>query len=78
MDDLIPLHLLSAGDRAEIGYVGGSPSETQRLQELGIRQGSSVEIIRQGSPCIIRVAGARICFRENEAFQVLVRSRMNG
>jgi Fe2+ transport system protein FeoA len=47
----------------------------RRLQELGFRAGALLQMIRCGSPCILRVDGSTLCFREDESLRVLVRSR---
>jgi Fe2+ transport system protein FeoA len=38
-----------------------------------MRVGMSVELVQAGSPCIVKLDGARLAFRDNEAIQVLVR-----
>lgn len=50
----------------------GAPEAVLRLEELGIRRGSAIEVVQAGSPCIIRVAGHKLCFRDGEALSVLV------
>jgi ferrous iron transport protein A len=71
--DLIPLNLLAPGQSAHVGHVAGRPDEIQRLEELGIRGGAAIEMVRSGSPCIIRLAGQKYCFRTDELLNVLVR-----
>ena len=70
---VIPLAMLSAGERAEVTQVVGVPSHVHRLEELGVRAGTVVQMVQPGSPCIIRFSGSRLCFRESEALGVLVR-----
>lgn len=72
MDSLIPLRFLSAGQSGRIGQLMGDPHHVQRLEELGLRQGTLIQMVRAGSPCIIRLAGNKLCFRQNEALNVLV------
>jgi ferrous iron transport protein A len=71
--DLIPLSLLSPGQSGEIHAVAGVPEHARRLHELGFRQGVWVEMLRSGSPCIVRIDNSKLCFRDGEAFQVLVK-----
>ena len=78
MSELIPLRALSAGQAAEIGDITGDPQHVHRLQELGLRQGKIVEMVQPGSPCIIRMAGQKLCFRPSEALNVLVRPLVAG
>jgi Fe2+ transport system protein FeoA len=73
LHDLIPLSLLAPGQRAHVGYVSGQPHEVQRLEELGLRGGAAIEMVQTGSPCIIRLAGQKLCFRADELLHVLVR-----
>lgn len=73
MHDLIPLHLLSPGQSAHVGHISGRPDEIHRLHELGLCGGAAVEMVQSGSPCIIRLAGQKLCFRADELLHVLVR-----
>jgi len=75
MVSTIPITALRRGDVAEIAQVVGSPEHVRRLEELGLRDGARLEIVRAGSPCIIRVAGTTLCFREDELLRVLVTPR---
>jgi Fe2+ transport system protein FeoA len=69
---LIPLHHLAPGQSAIIRELMGKPDDVKRLEELGLRTGECVEMVDSGAPCIIRVAGSKLCFRGAEAFQILV------
>jgi Fe2+ transport system protein FeoA len=71
--NVIPLSLLSAGQQAEIEWVAGEPEHVHRLHELGLRGGASIEMVQGGSPCIIRLAGQKLCLRGDELQSVLVR-----
>jgi ferrous iron transport protein A len=71
--DLIPLSALAVGQIAQVGLVLGKPDQVHRLVELGLRDGTNVEMVQQGSPCIIRLGGNKLCFRSDELMQVLVR-----
>jgi Fe2+ transport system protein FeoA len=73
MHDLIPLNLLRPGQPAHVGHVTGRPDEIHRLHELGLRDGTPIEVVQSGSPCIIRLAGQKLCFRADELLRVLVR-----
>lgn len=70
---LLPLEMLSPGQAAEIDQVLGDTEQVHRLSELGLRPGTSVEMIQPGSPCIIRLGESRLCFRESELLSILVR-----
>ena len=73
MYDLIPLRCLTPGQTAEIGQILGDPLQVHRLHELGLRDGTRVEMVRSGSPCVVRLAGHKLCFRQNKGVDVLVR-----
>ena len=74
MHDLLPLQLLPPGRAGRIDQLLGRPDEIHRLEELGMRVGTPVEMVRSGTPCIVKLDGARLAFRDNEALRVLVRT----
>jgi ferrous iron transport protein A len=65
--------LLAPGQTARIAAVLGAAEQTQRLRELGLRDGAEVEMVRPGSPCIIRLGGQKLGLRSEEIARVLVR-----
>jgi ferrous iron transport protein A len=73
--DFIPLTTLRRGDVAEVAQLVGAPDQIRRLEELGLRGGARLEMIRAGSPCIVRVAGTTLCFRDDEMLRILVTPR---
>ena len=73
MHDIIPLNALATGESASIDHVAGMPEHVHRLHELGVRGGATVEMVQAGSPCIVRLAGQKFCFRADDLFSVLVR-----
>jgi Fe2+ transport system protein FeoA len=74
MHDVMPLDCLAAGARGEIVEIVGRTDCVQRLREMGLRDGVRFEIVQSGSPCILRVNGQRLCFRDCETMGVLVRT----
>ncbi|HEX3600438.1 MAG TPA: FeoA domain-containing protein [Lacipirellulaceae bacterium] len=76
MPELMPLAVLRRGQVAEVGQLVGAPEQVRRLEELGLRAGARLEMIRSGAPCIIRVDGSKLCFRDDDNSRVLVRTRM--
>jgi Fe2+ transport system protein FeoA len=62
-----------AGQHASIGEIVGQPEAVHRLEELGLRGGVMVEMVQSGSPCIVRLAGQKLCFRSDELLRVMVR-----
>ena len=73
MPEVFPLQMLSAGQRARIDQLLGRPDDVHRLEELGMRVGSSVEMLQRGTTCIVKLDGSRLAFRHDEGCHVLVR-----
>jgi Fe2+ transport system protein FeoA len=71
-DATIPIHDLLAGQSACIHRIVGHPDHVHRLHEFGLCDGVRIEMFRPGNPCIIRIAGNKICIRADELFSVLV------
>ena len=72
IDKTIPLDHLPAGCAACVRRVVGKPCRAQRLREIGLCDGARVRMFRPGNPCIVRVAGNKICFRPNASVRVFV------
>ena len=68
----MPLSMLAAGDSAVVQSVVGSSELVRHLAEIGVRDGALLEMVRPGTPCILRVDGAKLCVRGDELLQVLV------
>jgi len=77
VQELIPLRALLPGQLAEVRQVVGQAHEVRRLHELGLRDGIQLEMVRSGTPCIVRLGSNTLCFRDVEALQVLVMPRMS-
>jgi ferrous iron transport protein A len=73
MQDLIPLRALAAGQSAEVRQIIGQADQVRRLEELGLRDGAQLKMVRSGTPCIVRLGSSTLCFRDVEALQVMVR-----
>ncbi len=69
---MIPLQLLTAGASGRVTQLMGGVEEVRRMEELGLRAGAAVEMVQGGNPCIIRLAGNKVCFRRTDALHVLV------
>jgi ferrous iron transport protein A len=70
---MFPLECLRPGEWAEVCDVSGEPGWVGRLAELGIRVGTRLQMLRDGSPCLVRVDGGRLSLRGEASMQVLVR-----
>ena len=75
MREFLPLTMLAAGQVAEVSQLIGPPECIRRFEELGLRVGARLEIVRAGSPCIIRVGESRLCVREDAEVRILVAPR---
>ncbi|MEO2022551.1 MAG: FeoA domain-containing protein [Pirellulaceae bacterium] len=72
MTTSIPLQLLQAGQTARIDHLAGADEVVKRLEEMGLREGTEVEMVQPGSPCIVRLGDVKLCFRETELIHVMV------
>ncbi|MFZ5828616.1 MAG: FeoA family protein [Planctomycetota bacterium] len=68
----ILLNKLPAGRAARVRQVLGNPDHVHRLEEFGIRGGAVVRMFRPGNPCIIHLAGCKVCLRSDDLLQVVV------
>lgn len=73
-ESVVPLELVSSGQSVEVVDVAGDPSWTSRIQEMGIRVGACLQVLRSGSPCMLQVGNARFCLRCTAGALILVRS----
>jgi len=72
VNNTISLQHLTAGQTGFIRRILGWPDDVHRLEEIGLRQGARVEMFRPGNPCIVRLAGCKVCLRADDPLQVLV------
>ncbi|MEX0820123.1 MAG: FeoA domain-containing protein [Pirellulaceae bacterium] len=73
MDELLPLNLLVRGQCALVEQLIGPSEHVHRLEELGLRPGVAIEMLQPGTPCIVQVADQKLCFRDADLFNVIVR-----
>lgn len=69
------LDQLQAGQRAVIESVEGADTIFQRLLEMGLLEGETIEVLRfapLGDPVEIRLRDYRLSLRRSEAARVLV------
>jgi ferrous iron transport protein A len=71
----IPLNSLRPGEVAEIHAIVGPAEHVRRLEEIGLRSGSVLEMVRCGAACIIRIGGTSLCLRGDELLRVMVAPR---
>lgn len=68
----IPLNLLQRGERGVVTTLLGPEDFLQRLRELGLQPGRTVEMLSGGEPCLIRIDGHKVGFRSDARTSVLV------
>lgn len=69
---LVPIRKLTPGQTARIARLVGPPEDVHRLEELGLRQGTTIQMFRPGNPCILRLEGSKVCLRAGKQIEVLV------
>jgi Fe2+ transport system protein FeoA len=73
---MLTLDQLRVGQRASVEAVGGSGSLTQRLMEMGLLEGETIEVIRfapLGDPLEIRLRDYQLSLRKAEAACIQVK-----
>lgn len=55
-----------------MAHIVGQPDHVHRLEEFGLRRGIEIEMFRPGNPCIVRLAGNKVCIRIDHLLDVLV------
>jgi len=72
IDRSFSLDELPTGQTALVHRISGPADEVRRLEEFGIHSGIRVEMFRRGNPCILRLAGNKICLRASQPLRVMV------
>ncbi|MCK4658956.1 MAG: ferrous iron transport protein A [Phycisphaerae bacterium] len=58
--DSVSLRSLRAGDAGLVTALRDSSSAARRLAEFGVIRGTTLEVLRAGAPCIVRVDHTRL------------------
>lgn len=69
---MIPLQLLSTGEPAVVEDLDGPDASIHRLREMGIEPGVEVEMVREGTPCIVRIGAQQFCLRVDDSTTIFV------
>lgn len=72
VSQIVPLESLRAGERGRILELDGVPELVHRLEEMGIREGTQVKMLKTGSPCILEIHQHRLSFRVDNSVSILV------
>ncbi|MBI1246584.1 hypothetical protein GC197_01925 [bacterium] len=70
----IPLSMVRSGSIVRISQIVGGCDDVKRMAELGLQNGTEVEMVQSGSPCIVRVGQCKLCFRQSDILNILVNS----
>lgn len=69
------LSALSAGERGRVVKIGGDQAAVQRLMDLGLIRGTTVEVVRRaplGDPLEVKLRGFMLTLRRSEAEHITV------
>ncbi len=72
IDKSVPLSSLTPGQSAYVRRISGQVDHVHRLEEFGLRGGTRIQMFRPGNPCIVRLAGNKVCFRADDLLRILV------
>ncbi len=72
MTEIIPVEVLGENQQGRIVELVGPPSWRHRLEEMGLRPGVEITLLRRGRPCIIALDGQRLSLRGDAETMVLV------
>ena len=72
MPRVVPLEFLSSGETGRVCSLDGVHEHVVRLEEMGLRAGVEVRMLRTGPPCLLAIDNQRITFRGEDAITVLV------
>ncbi len=68
----VPLEQMRVGQTGRIVQLGGEAKLVHRLEEMGLRIGAQLRVLRAGSPCIVHVAGQRLSLRGSDELAIWV------
>ena len=69
------LSALSAGERGRVVKIDGDQDAVQRLMDLGLIRGTTVEVVRRaplGDPLEVKLRGFMLTLRRSEAEHITV------
>ena len=72
VSQVMPLELLTAGERGVVVEIDGAPELVVRLEEMGLHTGARVCMVQAGAPCILEINHQRYSMRFDDSVNVLV------
>jgi len=72
-DRWIPLSELGLNQTAQVMELDGDEGCRHRVEEMGLRAGAAIQMLRCDAPHIIAIDGRRVSFRFSDCVQVWVK-----
>lgn len=69
---VLPLDMLQENELCRVLEVSASEEWRHRLEELGIREGVNLRMVKPGEPSIVSISGKRFSFRCDPETVILV------
>ena len=69
----IPLSELELNQKAQVMELDGDEGCRHRVEEMGLRAGAAIQMLRCDAPHIIAIDGRRVSFRFNNCVHVWVK-----
>ncbi|MBP90580.1 MAG: hypothetical protein CMJ64_28365 [Planctomycetaceae bacterium] len=69
---MLPIQFLHPGEPAVVEALDGPDVVVHRLREMGLEPGAEVEMLQEGSPCIIRIGEQRLSLRFDDSTTIFV------
>ena len=63
---------MEVGSDARISSIDGDEAVRHRIEEMGLRQGALIRMLRSQDPQIVAIHGRRLCLRMNAYLQIWV------
>ncbi len=63
---------MKAGESASIVEMHGESAQVHRLQEMGLRAGATIRMLKPGAPCLVALEDKRLSLRLGNLLDILV------
>lgn len=70
-----PLTSFDAGVVVHLAFFALGPAESQRLRDLGVREGNEIHVLKNEDALVVRVEASRIVLRREVAMNVFATHR---
>ena len=65
-----PLTTFACGVMVQLAFFSLSPTEAERLRELGLREGNAIHVIRNEESFICKIEASRVVLRREVAMKI--------